>query len=341
MVTLTTVRTSNVQFDEKTIPRTCIFVGGTSGIGKFTLAELVSLGVPTKAYIMVRKASEGAMNPLLEELRRKNARADLRWIKGGVGSLAEVRRISDIVVKEASENDGIGGVDFVCMSAGYAPFGGRNNTEDDLDITHALKYYGRLLLTLPLLPLLRLSPSPRVLTILGSSMLSASLNISDMHLERPGAFGAIASQTQMSNVNTLFFDHPSSDAANARIFFIHNSPGAVDTGNMARYHVASWKSTFPLTTLLKPIDWVINISEQETGGRHVYIARSGKFRGAGPLVGDGGKEKGTMGREGGGLFILNHKCDVSVSDKALVTLRNEGQEEVVVKETMKILGPFL
>lgn len=212
-------------------------------------------------------------------------------------------------------------------------------TSDGLDITHALEYYSRMLFILQLLPLLQRSPNPRVLSVLAGSILSNRLITSDIHLREPSNFGGLSSQMQMSIMNTLFLDQLSTPPENEKISFIHNWPGAVETGNANRHHVPTWYSPYPITILFKPIGWIIGFSDQEAADRHLFIATTGKFGGEGPL-GDGKKAQGTTGREGNGLFILNHKCDVSYSEKALKQLREKGQQEVW-EETMKVLGPFL
>ncbi|KAF4908011.1 Oxidoreductase lepF [Colletotrichum viniferum] len=251
MVSLTEVRASNAALTPSTIPKTALFVGATSGIGKYTLFEIVSLNLPMKCYVVGRKASEPAMRPALEALRRKNAQAELIWVEAEVSLLSEVKRVCGLI-KEKEER-----LDLMCLTAGYAPFGGRNDTPEGIEVTHALQYYGRMLFTLSLLPLLRASPSPRVLTVLGGSFLSTNLLVDDLDLRKAGNFGGMRSQTHMSIMNTLFLDRLASDPENAKITFVHNWPGAVDTGNMARYHAPSWLSPAPVTVLLKPVFWVL------------------------------------------------------------------------------------
>ncbi|OHW89657.1 short chain dehydrogenase reductase family protein [Colletotrichum incanum] len=337
MVTIAQVRQSNAQLSEKTIPRTVLFVGGTSGIGKLTLIELISLGFPVKAYIVGRKATEAAMTPLLDDLRQKNPSVELIWVEGEVSLLSETKRICESIKAKESQ------LDFLCLTAGYAPFGGRNNTTEGLDVTHALEYYGRMLFTLHLLPLLRASPAPRVLTVLAGSMLSSKgVLFDDLNLEKPGNFGGMRTQTHMAVMNTLFLDRLSAEPANDKITFVHNWPGAVNTGNMARYHSPKFWSPVPLTTLLKPLFLVVGHDGQEAGQRHVYLATSGEFGGDGPRAGDGMEGgRNTRGEEGRrGLFLVNHKCEASDKREVLKELRGEAQGRVWEK-TMEVLGPYL
>ncbi|KAJ3938520.1 uncharacterized protein N0V96_011247 [Colletotrichum fioriniae] len=92
MVTRAQVQHSNAHLTAQTAPRTAVFLGGTSGIGKLTLIELVSLGFPIRVYIAGRRATEPAMKPVLEDLRQKNPRAELVWVEAEVSLLAETRR---------------------------------------------------------------------------------------------------------------------------------------------------------------------------------------------------------------------------------------------------------
>ncbi|KXH27165.1 hypothetical protein CSIM01_12034 [Colletotrichum simmondsii] len=93
MVTRAQVQHSNAALTSQTAPRTAVFLGGTSGLGKLTLIELVSLGFPIRVYIAGRKATEPAMRPVLEDLRQKNPRAELVWVEAEVSLLAETRRV--------------------------------------------------------------------------------------------------------------------------------------------------------------------------------------------------------------------------------------------------------
>lgn len=216
----------------------------------------------------------------------------------------------------------------------------RIDTKEGLEVTHALEYYGRMLFTLQLLPLLRASPlGGRVLTVLAGSMLANKLDADDLNLDGPGKFGGMQTQAHMLIMNTLFFDRLSADPENRGVTFIHNWPGAVNTGNMARYHTPSTWSPAPLTSLLKPLFWFIGFSDKETRERHAYIATSGSFGGRGPRLEGAAAAKNTAGGTEGGLYLVNHKCDVKYNEQALKELRKDAQGKVWDK-TMEILRPY-
>jgi NAD(P)-dependent dehydrogenase (short-subunit alcohol dehydrogenase family) len=109
MVNISTIRKSNAQIDSSSTPRVAVFVGGTAGIGKLTLTEIVALGTSFKAYVIG------------DELQQANPNAKIIWIDGEVSLLSEVKRIcSHIKTLEGS-------VDLLFMTAGYAPLGGRQS----------------------------------------------------------------------------------------------------------------------------------------------------------------------------------------------------------------------
>ncbi|KAG7121186.1 hypothetical protein VDGD_02653 [Verticillium dahliae] len=334
MVAIKQIRACNGQLNDETVPRTAVFVGATSGIGKATLQSLVNIGSPVRAYIVGRASTESAMKPFLDELRASNPKADLIYVPGEVSLLAEVKRISlDIKSREPT-------VDLLFLSAGYAPLGGRIDTSEGFEVTMALQYFGRILMTLHLLPNLRAAASPRVVSVLSGNLLHPSLNVDDMTLDKPGAWGGIRSQTQVGSLTNLALDRLAADPANASLSFTHDWPGAVDTGNAYRH----WKgpslwAPLPLTALLKPIYWIMGYSFDETGQRHLYLATSGDFGGRGPKI-EGVHAESTSGRRGGGLYLLDHRCDAKFKKPAFEKLKDSAQERVWTR-TMEILEPFL
>lgn len=122
MVAIADIKAANAKLTPATVPRVSVFVGGTSGIGKATIARLVATGFPLKVYVVGRPSTRPAMDPFLDSLRAANPRADLVWVEGEVALLADVKRICGDIEKAESA------VDLLFLSAGYAPWGGRNGT---------------------------------------------------------------------------------------------------------------------------------------------------------------------------------------------------------------------
>lgn len=121
MVNLSLIRQSNSRIDQASAPDVAVFVGGTAGIGKITLAEIAALGLGLKAYVIGRRESEQAFKPFLEELNQANANTNVIWVEGQISLLSEVKRVCDHI--KALETK----VDLLFMTTGYAPFGGRQS----------------------------------------------------------------------------------------------------------------------------------------------------------------------------------------------------------------------
>ena len=120
MVNISQIRGSISQLTKDATPRIAVFFGGTSGIGKQTIDQLVRLQYPMRAYIIGRKSTEAAMRPFMQNLHIINPESDFIWVEAEVSLLSEVRR----VCKSIEDREEM--VDLLFLSAGYAPFAGRN-----------------------------------------------------------------------------------------------------------------------------------------------------------------------------------------------------------------------
>jgi hypothetical protein len=251
MVNIHSVRQSNSQITASSPPRTAVFVSGTVGIGKLALTQLINLGTNIKAYIIGRKRSKAAFSILGNELQQANPNAQIVWIEGEVSLLSEVHRIcSHIKALEKS-------VDLLFLTTRYAPFGGRQSTSyhslptpsspvlktythqqdtsEGLDISHALEYYSRICFVENLLLQLRASVNARVISVLSGGMeRDRLLGVEDLNLERPGAFGGLATQCHMGIMGTLTMEQIAEEKENAGIVFIYSHSGIVRTGNLFR-----------------------------------------------------------------------------------------------------------
>lgn len=113
----TPIRASNALISEANVPKIAVFVGGTDGIGKATLRNLVARRFPIKVYIVGR--NEAGHKTLLAELKSLNPEADLIYVQGQISLVADSHRI----VKQISAQEER--IDLLFLSAGYLPFTGR------------------------------------------------------------------------------------------------------------------------------------------------------------------------------------------------------------------------
>lgn len=130
MVNISSIRQSNQHLDTSSVPQVAVFVGGTAGIGKITLAEIAGHGTSFKAYVIVRKASAGSAKQYFEELQKANPNTMVILVEGEISLLSEVKRICDHIKTLESQ------IDLLFMTTGYAPSGGRQSITSLCDYRH-------------------------------------------------------------------------------------------------------------------------------------------------------------------------------------------------------------
>jgi len=324
--------------DEKTTttePRlVAVFVGGTSGIGKFTIKALVGTGIGVKIYLVGRKSSQEPTKAFIEELRTLNAKAEIIWTEAEVSLLADVRRVCEIIKSNETR------VDLLFLSAGYAPFGVRKETAEGHELVQAIEYYSRMLFILRLLPLLSKSDVPRVVSVLGGGLeMTYLIDLDDFDLKKPGNFKTWRARPQYIAMTTMTMDKLASE--NPAITFIHSSPGAVNTGNVRRGWDGNWTvGGWVFSCVVESLTWLGGFSDDESGQRHLFESTSAAFGGRGVVPWTGKPGVTTTGSPAGGLFLVSNKCDCTPNSKTVARLREMGQEKLW-DHTQKILGPYL
>jgi NAD(P)-dependent dehydrogenase (short-subunit alcohol dehydrogenase family) len=113
----TPIRASNNLITEASVPKTAVFLGGTDGIGKATLRNLVSKGFPIKVYIVGR--NETGHRAMLDDLRALNPKANLIYVEGQISMVADSQRMANSISAQEEK------INLLFLSAGYLPFTGR------------------------------------------------------------------------------------------------------------------------------------------------------------------------------------------------------------------------
>jgi NAD(P)-dependent dehydrogenase (short-subunit alcohol dehydrogenase family) len=332
MVSYKEILASNALVNGTTALHVAVFVGGTSGIGKFTIKALVATGISVKIYLVGRKSSKERTQAIIEELHALNRRAEVIWTEAEISLLADVKRVCELITSKESR------VDLLFLSAGYAPFGTREETAEGHEVVQALEYYSRMLFILRLLPLLGASDVARVISVLGGGMETTHvIDLDDLDLKTPGNFRVYRARLQYIAMNTLMLDKLA--AENPNITFIHSSPGGVNTGNVRRGWDANSIVGAAVSWAVESLTWLIGFSDDESGQRHLFESTSAAFGGRGvPWSGTTGIS--TTGKSAGGLFLVNNKCDCTPNAKVVAQLREKGQEKLW-SHTQELLGPYL
>ncbi|KAI1757674.1 hypothetical protein F4782DRAFT_479415 [Xylaria castorea] len=332
MVSYKEIQAANALINDATAPRVAVFVGGTSGIGKFTVRAFVATGTSMRIYLVGRRSSEERMHAFIQELHTINPKAEVIWTEGEIALLAETSRVCATIKSKESR------LDLLFLSAGYAPFDGRKETAEGLEIVQSLEYYSRVLFTLQLLPLLSKAEAPRVVSVLGGGLERATgINLDDLDLKKPGNFSGMNAQVQYIAMNTTTLDKLASD--NPNVTFIHSWPGWVSTGNVRRGIDANSIWGWFVWLVLDPIIKLVAFRDDESGQRHLFQSTSAAFGGRGvPWQGKPGTN--SVEQQANGLFLVNYKCDCTPNAKVLPLLREKALERVW-SHTQEVLGPYL
>ena len=332
MVSYKEIQASNALISDATAPRVAVFVGGTSGIGKFTVKALVATGASMRIYLVGRQSSADRMHTFIQELHAINPKAEVLWTQGEVALLAETKRICEAIKSKESC------IDLLFLTPGYAPFGTRRETAEGLEIVQSLEYYSRMLFVLHLLPLLDKAEAPKVISVLAGGRERASIDVDDLDLKKPGNFGAIKAQMQYPAMNTTTLEKLADH--NPNITFIHSWPGLVNTGNVRRgfsdpNSIMAWF----VWLILEPLLGLFATSDEVSGQRHLFQSTSAAFGSRG--VGWRGKPGiNSLGKPGDGLFLVNNKCDCTPNAKVMPLLREKAQGKIW-NHTQEVLRPYL
>lgn len=333
MVSDKEIKASNALINDATAPRVAVFIGATSGIGKFTVRALADTGASTRIYLVGRKSSAERMNLFMQELHAFNPKVEFNWIEAEVALLSETKRVCEVIKSRESR------VDLLFLTTGYAPFGPRKETAEGIEIAQSLEYYSRMLSIIHLLPLLSAAEAPRVVNVLAGGLERATINLDDLDLKKPGSFSGMKAQIQYGAMNTATLDKLASD--NPDVTFIHSWPGWVNTGNVKRSSDPNSKSiwTWFVRFILDPFIRLIAIRDETSGQRHLFQSTSAAFGGRGVPW----KEKPGINSRGGtanGLFLVNYKCDCTPNQKVISLLREKAQDKIW-DHTQEVIRPYL
>ncbi|RGP75388.1 short chain dehydrogenase reductase family [Fusarium sporotrichioides] len=331
MVSFKDIQTSNALINDATAPRIAVFVGGTSGIGKFTLQALVERGTSIRIYLVGRESAQQRTETFIQHMHTINPKAEIIWVQGEVSLLADTKKVCDVIkTKEKS-------VDLLFLSTGYAPFTNRKDTPEGFDISQILRYHSRILFVLHLLPLLNAAENPRVISVLAGGMERSPVQLDDIDLKRPGNFNVVKAHTQATDMNTLFLEHLANE--NSNVTFVHSCPGWVNTGNVRRGLDPNTILAWIIWLFLEPLISILSFSDEESGQRYLFQSTSAAFGGRGTTW-SGEVGVNSHGEKDNGLFLVTSKCDCTLNSKTVAVLRETAQKRVV-DHTKEVLGPFL
>jgi NAD(P)-dependent dehydrogenase (short-subunit alcohol dehydrogenase family) len=216
------------QWSQRDIPsqegRTFLITGGTSGMGFEDAKALAAAG--GEVIIAARNPERG--REAIKQIKQDVPDAKVRFESLDLSSLASVRTLSSHLKETLPRLDGL-----INNAAIMAP-PERGATADGLEQQFATNYAGHFLLTAELMPLLRKSSAPRVVTLSSVAVHRGRIDFDDLQSSKSyQAFPAYA-QSKLACLMFAMELQRRSDAGHWGITSIAAHPGVAVTELMAR-----------------------------------------------------------------------------------------------------------
>jgi retinol dehydrogenase 14 len=166
-----------------------LITGSTDGIGKQTAFELSKTG----ATIIVHGRSEEKCKNTIREIHKSTPDADLEYLAADLSSIKEVKNLARQFHKRFSH------LDVLINNAGVF-MTDRKLTINGFELTFAVNHLAPFVLTNELLPLIKKSPSSRIITV--SSMAHQRSTIDFENLQADHRFNgyAVYSVSKLANI---------------------------------------------------------------------------------------------------------------------------------------------
>jgi hypothetical protein len=260
---------------------TAVFIGGTSGIGEYSLRALASTvgtsGRGLRAYIVGR--NQKAADTIISDCSEICPTGDFRFVKAkDLSLIQDVDRVCQKIrsFEELNAGGGKACIDLLVLSQG-------------LIMSFSLLYYSRMRCIVQLLPLLTASPiQGRVVSVFAPGN-ENKLFMDDLALRKPENFGFINFSSHTAFMTTLFFEKLAA-AHEGKLSLSHVFPGLVETPAFKGDGVPVWfKGIWALAT---PLVKLVSTSHKECGAR-VLFHTSSRY----PARSSGAIEEKSVGNE--------------------------------------------
>ncbi|CAG2100594.1 unnamed protein product, partial [Medioppia subpectinata] len=215
-----------------------VITGANTGIGKETAFQLTLR--EAKVYILCRDSRKG--ENAMREMLALNPKANIRLLSLDLSSLKSVRKcveeLSDLETK----------VDILINNAGVMACP-EWQTEDGFEMQFGTNHLGHFLLTMHLLPLLRSSPSARIINVSSSMHLLGEINLDNINLQH-GAYDPTKAYAQSKLANVLFTRELAKRLDKTNVNTYSLNPGAISTD--LQRHTTFSDGFFKRNFFLKP-----------------------------------------------------------------------------------------
>lgn len=227
-------------------------------------------------------------------------------------------------------------------------------TAEEIETALALEYYSRVRLTMNLLPLLELSTSPRVISVLACGF---EAQIDSRSLDTINNLSTFKAIGQAATMTTLVFEELAK--SHKSISFIHSYPGWVNTQYLDHLfrHAPGlwWAATRVPQSILLLVKRLAFIPADEAGERVLFLATSSRY----PPSADhesAEKQSGWVGRprgvtvarstimcegRGNGVYRTDWTGDEQKGSCILDSCREQGLGRTVLEHTLRVFEAAL
>ncbi|KAL1892337.1 hypothetical protein Sste5346_007075 [Sporothrix stenoceras] len=338
MVALSEAVASNQRI-ASTFPKglVAVFVGGTSGVGEYTIKAFAKYTCNSRAYIVGR--SEPNATRILAECRALGPSSTFEFIQGDISLL---KMVDDICNKIRAKETAI---NILFQTQGSMAFSAV--TSEGISLAASLGMHSRTRFILNLLPLLqRATTLKRVVCVMAATCEGPI----DMDNLAGIGFPLRQRRDQFASAQTLLLEKIQENFADALdIGFVHDVPGVVQSGITRDAEGFGMKVLIGVTNLLGPL---IRTPIDECAEMHLFYSTSARFASSkGGAASDGvslqnGLEvaRGSIGKMGSGVYTISNKGEPSPPrvDEVLAGLRSDGTAkklwDIILVESKKVTG---
>jgi len=193
-----------------------VITGGTDGIGKAAAIRLAKLGV--RLLLISRNPHKG--DAAVAEIKRLSGNDAVTYLQADLSLAKNVRGAAE-QVREAFDR-----LDVLVHCAGNLFPRQRTLTDDGVELSFAIQYMARFVLTNELLDLLRAALSPQVMSVAGGGTISGRVDFDNLQGEKSYGFTEVIKTTSRA-CDLLTFEQV---ARYPEITFYNYGPGLVRSG---------------------------------------------------------------------------------------------------------------
>ncbi|KAJ4357138.1 uncharacterized protein N0V89_001713 [Didymosphaeria variabile] len=292
-----------------------VFIGGTSGVGEYTVKAFAKYVSKPRAYVVGR--SKEAADRIIHECQRMNSEGRFEFIAVDVSLL---QNIDDVCRQIRSKESAINILFQSQGSMGFTKGISKNvyssnhgtkiheETSEGLPLVPALALHGRTRLILNLLPLIQNARQLRRVVSVGAASYEGPIVTGNI----PGiGLPLLEWRDHFASCLTLLLSKVAQRAPD--VGFVHTCPGVVKSGIMRDMEpTLRLRIMVTITGFLAPL---INTSPNECGERHLFAATSARYavqKNYGETSGVSSTTpihvaRGIDGRNGSGVYSVDAK----------------------------------